>query len=205
MRCKNCSKEVIYEINDICQLCFINEEKPTKNNQEHWLYVYNEKNFEIDESNQESMDELLANPFNIRIENDKIIFSNTKGEVVEKVLTVESIDEVARIRNFVSGKWLLFEHEFDIDSTWIKIGKATIEGELGPSSKVSTALSSSKSKRYVICVYTMDYLNLDDVNRVREKLREMGFRKEINYKPDIYTDLGIYKDTSIISPTRYKS
>ena len=38
-----------------------------------------------------------------------------------------------------SGKWLIFEHINEIDNLWIKIREATINGQFGESSKVSTA------------------------------------------------------------------
>ena len=53
----------------------------------------------------------------------------------------------------LSGKWLIFEHMSSIDQTWNLIQDATLKGELGPSSKVSTAKEKPKCSKFRIWCY----------------------------------------------------
>jgi hypothetical protein len=74
-----------------------------------------------------------------------------------------------------------------VDLYWEKIRQATIEGRLGDCAKVATSKPNplrSRSKSRVICVYTYDWTDADDVHRVREALRELGITREIVYKAD---------------------
>ncbi len=94
-----------------------------------------------------------------------------------------------------SGKWLLFISTGRVDSVWKIIDSEAKAGRLGIAAKVATAkhneLSTSPSVR-LICVYTYDCTNLDDVRRVRQRLRELGFVKKISYKTDAATTEGKY-------------
>ena len=95
----------------------------------------------------------------------------------------------------LGGKWLLFVPVAQIDEVWDKIRVATEHGLLGGSSKVATAKPSPNAKNAavrVICVYTYDWTDRDDVMRVREQLRELGFRSKISYKADSETIAGNY-------------
>ncbi|NIR49196.1 MAG: DUF1917 domain-containing protein, partial [Phycisphaerae bacterium] len=50
---------------------------------------------------------------------------------------------------------------------------------------------------YVIVVYTPNYLDVEDVFRVREVLRDRcGVESVLYYKPDLYTKKRIYADTA---------
>jgi len=126
----------------------------------------------------------------------------SNGREISIPLTVEKIDELAQKSGVLIGKWLIYRSDSEIDTVWKTIAKSTINGELGTSAKVSTARKNSK--RHVMCVYTANYLDLDDVTRVREKLRRIGFAEKLCYKPDIYTYLNIYYRTTPLSPCRYR-
>ena len=92
------------------------------------------------------------------------------------------------------GKWLIFENINAIDTTWAIVKKATEEGLLGPYSKVSTQKRSSDKfdkNSFVICVYTEDYNDKNDLKRVEAILREIGIKKEIYYK--LNKDAGKYE------------
>jgi len=86
-----------------------------------------------------------------------------------------------------SGKWLLFVNKNEIDDTWMKIRQDTIDENLGSSSKVSTKrgwLNHGMPEDYVICVHTPNCKDREDVDRVRHRLRELGFTGQIGYKTD---------------------
>ena len=91
-----------------------------------------------------------------------------------------------------SGKWLLFFSPEYIDEWWGKIAAATLSGDLGPVSKVSTMFPTNYDKRRkVICVYTWDVDDYDDVMRVRGALRDLGVTWPTSYKTDAMSASGI--------------
>jgi len=66
---------------------------------------------------------------------------------------------------------------------------------LSDCAKVSTACPNSNAQdpdKYVICIYTYDSDDIDDVRRVREKLRDLGITHKIPYKTDNATMEGNY-------------
>ncbi len=86
-----------------------------------------------------------------------------------------------------SGKWLIFDSVGEIDRMWEIIREATITGVLGPSAKVSTSKENKNAAdRYtrVICVFTENYDDRLDVERIENKLRELGIINKLLYKLD---------------------
>lgn len=82
------------------------------------------------------------------------------------------------------GKWLIYATRDKIDNLWKIITLATEEGYLGSFSKVSTAglAYTASSGVHTICVYTHDCNDLDDIQRIRAMLRELGITQKISYK-----------------------
>lgn len=77
-----------------------------------------------------------------------------------------------------SGKWMLFPTVQDVDYVWSRVAKGTAEGELGIAAKVAAADDEGEiegGKRRLICVYTKDFGDADDVKRVLLGLKGMGF------------------------------
>ena len=93
-----------------------------------------------------------------------------------------------------AGKWLIFQEPDLVDDVWTKVRDATVALELGISAKVSTAKPNpdSRDNRKVVYIYTKDWADEEDVLRVREKLRELGFVDRIGYKRNIETFAGEY-------------
>jgi Domain of unknown function (DUF1917) len=103
-----------------------------------------------------------------------------------------------------SGKWLIWLSPENIDRYWAKIKEAVEQGQLGEEAKVSTRNKGSmtpevrrkKEERgdtsFVICVYTYDYQDREDVMRIRQRLRDLGIRRPIRYKADSDTGAGKY-------------
>jgi hypothetical protein len=90
----------------------------------------------------------------------------------------------------ICGKWLIFCNDFSIEKTWAKIAQATIDNQLSFGAKCSTGMSNSEFK--VICVYTQDTNDEDDVMRIRKILRKLGITKKIAYKTNEATKKGLY-------------
>jgi len=86
-----------------------------------------------------------------------------------------------------SGKWLLFVNKTEIDDVWKKIRQETIDENLGVSSEVSTRkrwVDQGMPDNYMICVHTSNCEDKEDVGRVRNHLRKLGFTGQIDYKTD---------------------
>lgn len=92
-----------------------------------------------------------------------------------------------------SGKWLIFDHAEKIDALWELISVAVQNGHLGPSAKVSTAKPNPNAKdndTRVICVFTEDFNDQEDVRRIEKELRALGVSNRMIYKLD--RDVGKY-------------
>ena len=105
-----------------------------------------------------------------------------------------------------SGKWLIFVPLAEIDRLWEKIERSTEKGQLGSVSKVATAKhnpDASNSSAKVICVYTYDWTERQDVMRIRKELRELGITWKIPYKGDKDTYAGKYAKRGNRSISKY--
>lgn len=204
MKCKSCGISINKSINRLCIDCYVNSNLPTEVLNSPWVY-----SFSIGKRGRfrkGKFDEALANA----ITSMKATVSKDKTEIILEIdgnkksfpLTLEKLDELAQKSGILVGKWLIYRNHSEIDDVWKTIAKATFNGGLGISAKVSTAMQKGRS--HVICVYTGNYLNLEDVMRVRENLRSLGFTEKLCYKPDLYTYLGIYYKTTPLSPCRYR-
>ncbi|TKA80483.1 hypothetical protein B0A55_02312 [Friedmanniomyces simplex] len=91
------------------------------------------------------------------------------------------------------GKWILFPSEADVARVWRLVAEATSQGKLGHTSKVATH-EPLESYR-VICVYTYNFADTDEVRNVLNGLLNLDLvsrdGKAIYYKCDAYTYLQI--------------
>lgn len=90
------------------------------------------------------------------------------------------------------GKWLIFANQKSVDRYWSRIKHYTERGFLGHTSKVSTIKFGKTKKGFVICVYTYDSDDVDDVMDIREMLSIIGFKEKLHYKTDRSTLQGNY-------------
>ena len=187
----------------MCVDCYINSNPPTEVHDSPWVYIGSYVRKRLRKS---KFDEKLASviaSMSATISEDKTAINlELDGKRISIHLTVEKLDELARKSGIIIGKWLIYRNDSEVDDVWKRIAKSTFNGELGVSAKVSTAMQNNR--RYVICVYTSNYLDLEDVMRVREKLELLGFTEKLCYKPDIYTYLNIYYKKTPLSPCRYR-
>ena len=94
-----------------------------------------------------------------------------------------------------SGKWLVFVPVAQVDEVWAKIREATEKGCLGDSAKVATAKpnpNATDPSQKVICIYTYDWTDKEDVRRIRDELRALGITSKIPYRTDRDTSAGKY-------------
>jgi hypothetical protein len=102
------------------------------------------------------------------------------------------------------GKWCIFVHCDELEEVWANVKRATKVGLLWRGSKVSTQYAnarylmrnpSANPNEHVICVFTYDYRDEDDVMRVRQALYKIGIGQALGYKTDADTAAGIERWT----------
>lgn len=101
---------------------------------------------------------------------------------------------------------MVFVPASQVDEVWDKIKRATEDGKLGSSAKVSTARPNPNAKdpnAKVICVYTYDWTDEKDAKRVREELRRLGISSKIPYKADNDTFAGKYANRGSTRISKY--
>jgi len=102
------------------------------------------------------------------------------------------------------GKWLIFVGGQNLPRIWSKIKIAVEEGKLGGLAKAPR--HSSRAQRTgngVICVYTYDWKDRSDVERIREELRKAGITRKISYKTDEDTERGLCSANSAEKISKY--
>ncbi len=148
-------------------------------------------------------------------------------------LTLESsLVDLARAKGVLNGKWMLFPPVGTVDRVWEIVSNAIWDGKLGNIAKIATAQPSESEAAFesafndgenpgnaravrdngqrLICIYTVDFRDKDDVLRVLRKIKELGLinvdglpvgakgnagsLKPIYYKCDAYTYLDIKGD-----------
>ncbi|KAJ9611447.1 hypothetical protein H2200_004631 [Cladophialophora chaetospira] len=141
-----------------------------------------------------------------------------------------SIRDLALANGITSGKWMLFPSTGTVDRVWEIVANAVWEGKLGSIAKVATAEPASTSEtafdhafadgentgaarsvrdqgQRLICIYTSDFTDKEDIQRVLRAIKDLGLinidgvaigatgtagsLKQIYYKCDAYTYLDI--------------
>ena len=191
MKCSVCGATVRRIIDHMCVDCYLSCNRPSQVQDSPWLFA---SSFKWRKFNGESRSRDLASAIRareIKLDKEKKRFILTvDNEELFVPFNVDAVDDLAVKSGIKVGKWLVYRVRSEIDGVWEIIARATIDGDLGTSAKVSTKRQGND--RHVFCVYTADYLDLDDVNRVRDELDALGFTERLCYKPDIYTYLGIH-------------
>lgn len=119
--------------------------------------------------------------------------STLKHEWASSEKSVERLKELAKAHGMLSGKWMIFPTVGELAETWRTVVEAVLAGKLGSVAKVKPPMFMRPDEpSSVICVYTPNFLDAQDLTRVRSALRELGFIQRLSYKPDIYTALDIY-------------
>jgi len=113
---------------------------------------------------------------------------------IEKKAYEERVLETAKQAQCTTGKWMLFPSRDTVNKTWATVAHATADGQLGIAAKVATDPGEADEAPRLICIYTKDFSDMEDVKRVLEKLLDLGLvgrERSIYYKCDAYTHLAI--------------
>ena len=92
---------------------------------------------------------------------------------------------------------MIFEPSNRVNDVWRAVAEATIGNGLGSAAKVAT--DGGDGGMRLICVYTNDSNDKEDVKRVVRELDAMGLvdnKKGIYYKADVYTYLDIFSNNA---------
>lgn len=106
---------------------------------------------------------------------------------------------------------MLFPRVDEVNEVWRTVCEGVDANRLGTAAKVSTSGNEDGDPARLICVYTKDFRDVEDVRRVLTALVEMGLVKSdaprgIRYKCDAYTYLGIYGQNEYgLRPSMYSS
>ncbi len=84
---------------------------------------------------------------------------------------VADLTALAGACGMVSGKWMLFPEPGHVNEVWGRVARATAEGSLGDCAKVETRVTADKER--LVCVYTRDFRDKDDVARVLRRMAEL--------------------------------
>lgn len=68
---------------------------------------------------------------------------------------------------------MLFVPPAHVDQVWSAVVRATLKNELGIAAKVAPRPERGSTKERLICVYTYDFGDREDVARVLTRLREL--------------------------------
>ncbi|WP_329521181.1 putative phosphothreonine lyase domain-containing protein [Spirillospora sp. NBC_01491] len=85
-----------------------------------------------------------------------------------------------------TGKWMPFTSPDRVGPVWAQIVEATEAGRLGWAAKVDNQ-PPRPGRDLLICVYTKDHRDTQDLTRVLAELREMGIDQRLSYKEDAAT------------------
>ena len=80
------------------------------------------------------------------------------------------------------GSWLLFCPTETVDTDWLIISTATSNGSLGLSAKVSTACAAHANTHETRLICVQADTALAERDRVLGKLRELGWRLDVQFK-----------------------
>jgi uncharacterized protein YprB with RNaseH-like and TPR domain len=118
------------------------------------------------------------------------------------------INHPKKFINTKSGKWLVFVDIQEIDATWQIVKKATENGLLGVGAKAATSKlnpNQTSENEKVICIYTYNWQDVDDVYRIEKALRSIGIESTLHYKTDGDTLQGNYKANGSQNISKYIS
>ena len=110
--------------------------------------------------------------------------------------TVRDVDRLALETTYLSGKWLVERPAATVDGLW-EAAVEDVAAERLWDAKVTTRAGREAfgEADHAVLMFTPNYFDRDDVDRVRRRLREAhGVTEEIRYRPDMYTLDGVHEE-----------
>ena len=127
---------------------------------------------------------------------DKARSTITRKLTPKRAALEKDLRKAAHGFNVEEGKWMLFPTVETLDHDWKLVAEGTTRNRLGIGAKVATAGDDHDPNQRLICIYTRNFDDRNDVKRVLKQLVKMGLVREdsqrgIFYKCDAYSHLGI--------------
>jgi len=110
--------------------------------------------------------------------------------------TVRDVDRLALETTYLSGKWLVERPAETVDDLWNAVVEDVEAGRFWDA-KVTTRAGREAfgETDHAVLVFTPNYFDRADVDRVRHRLREVhGVTDAIRYRPDVYTLDGVHEE-----------
>jgi hypothetical protein len=118
-----------------------------------------------------------------------------EGSLPADAETVTDADRLALETTYLSGKWLVECPPETVDDLWDAVVDDVSAGRFWDA-KVSTRAGREAfgEREHAVLVFTPNYFDREDVDRVRRRLRDAhGVTEEIRYRPDVYTLDGVHE------------
>ena len=128
----------------------------------------------------------------VDVDNLKAQFKQAKKERKRTDITHDFVLELAKKNGVLYGKWLLWFSEKYVVEGWTEVRNAVVDGDLGPSAKISVTPDKGS---HSVCVYCPDFTDSEELLRVRRGISNAGiWPKEsvLRFKTDAFTYLDIY-------------
>ena len=148
-----------------------------------WIFIANphspKRPLEQDLAGLTTAGEKILSDFSARkAELEAATTGRAKSSMARKVTEERKAVEAALLAAAVehgctSGKWMLFPMPEELAHTWELVATATARNELGVAAKVAADEGRGDRVSRLVCVYTRDFADLEDVKRVLGKLVEM--------------------------------
>lgn len=118
------------------------------------------------------------------------------GPLPADAATVADADRLALETTYLSGKWLVERSPETVNDLWEAVVE-DVAAERFWDAKVTTRAGREAFDEtdHAVLVFTPNYFDRDDVERVRRRLGEThGVSEEIRYRPDVYTLDGVHEE-----------
>ena len=124
-----------------------------------------------------------------------------------RTVNYQSIKEIAMMHHVKAGKWFFhLSSGLKVDHLWSVVAKGVVQGKLGGSAKVSPFDPHEEEYKHVLLIYNDDFTNHEQVLDLENRIRAIGIKAQLIYKPDVYTYIGIYRNNVWgLRPTIYRS
>jgi len=128
-------------------------------------------------------------------------------------VTFETFKNLAEKHDCKMGKWLArgakpddFWSRIVLDFAQEKFPEGVIALKISPVNDVDIPGASGPNEEHLMCIINKDMTNETEVREVEKAIRNVPIRCNMQYKPVVYTDLGIYRGNKFaIRPTIYTS
>jgi hypothetical protein len=110
--------------------------------------------------------------------------------------TVRDADRLALETTYLSGKWIVERPAAAVDDLWEAVVEDVAAGRFWDA-KVTTRAGREAfgETDHAVLVFTPNYFDRADVDRVRRRLSEVhGVTEEVRYRPDVYTLDGVHEE-----------